>query len=52
MTAEKELEAKLLSPSGRGGSDSDVELMEVDSNVDLLPGPGDVDAGGEEGDEL
>ena len=51
-TTEKELEAKLLPPSGRGRSDSDVELVEVDSNVELLAGPGDGDAGGEEGDEL
>ena len=33
-------------------SDSDVELMDVDINVQLLAGPGDGDVGGEEGDEL
>ena len=36
--AEKELEAKLLPPSGDGESDSDIELVEGDSNVVELEG--------------
>ena len=37
MAAEKELEGKLLPPSDEGGSDSDIELVEVDSDVARKP---------------
>lgn len=45
VTTEKELEGKLLPPSDQGRSDSDVELVQVDSDVELLTGPRVGDAG-------
>ena len=50
--AEKELEAKLLPPSGVGQSDSDVELVEGDIVVELVGGPRGGGAVGEEEVEL
>ena len=47
--AEKGLEAKLLPSSGDGESESDVELVERDSDVELVDGPG---GGGAEGEEV
>ena len=44
-TGEKELDAKLLPPGG-GESDSDVEVLEGDSDVELVDEPGDGDAEG------
>ena len=52
MAAEKELEAKILPPSGDGESDSDVELVVGDSDVEPVEGPGDAGAEGEEVVEL
>ena len=46
--AEKELEAKLLPPSGDGERDSDVELVEGDIDIQLVDGPGGGVAEGEE----
>ena len=46
--AQKELEAELLPPSGDGESDSVVELVEGDGDVELVDGPG---GGGVEGEE-
>ena len=47
--AKKELEAKLPPPSGDGESGSDVKLVEGDSDVELVDGPG---GGGAEGKEV
>ena len=47
--AEKELEAKLPPPSGDGESGKDVKLVEGDSDVELVDGPG---GGGAEGKEV
>ena len=47
--AEKEIEAKLLPPSGDGESDSGVEFVEGDSDVELVDGS---EGGGTEGEEV
>ena len=50
-TAEKELEGKLLPPSGGGESDSDVEVLKDSSDVEVWDAPGAADTGGEEGNK-
>ena len=50
--AEKELEEKVLPPSGDGERDSDVELVEGDIDVQLVDGPRGGVAEGEEVVEL
>ena len=45
---EKELEGKLLPPSGGGESDSGEEVLEDGSNVEVWDAPGAADTGGEE----
>lgn len=39
MAAEKDLEGRLLPPGADEDSDSDVELVEIDSDVELVDGP-------------